>query len=158
MYLRYYEYYYNTKTTYLDSVRMQLMRILFRRISIRLGFSIPPNVCGKGVFFPHYGTIIINSAARIGANSLVHTGVVIGATGGSAKAPVIGRNVFIGPGAKIFGDIMVADNCYIGANSVVSKSINQGSAVVVGVPGKIIKTDQTVWWKKNRLLLDNDEA
>lgn len=41
---------------------------------------------------------------------------------GSKKAPKIGDNVYIGPGAVLFGDIEIADNCWIGANAVVNKS------------------------------------
>ena len=77
--------------------------------------------------------------------------VNIGANGGSDKAPIIGNDVYIGPGAVIYGDIRIADGCYIGANAVVNKSIVEPHSVVVGAPAKIIKTDKEVWWEKNRL-------
>lgn len=57
-------------------------------------------------------------------------------------------NVYIGPGAVIFGDIYIADNCYIGANAVVTKSINEPYSVVVGAPAKIIKTENKNWLEK----------
>ena len=77
--------------------------------------------------------------------------VNIGANGGSNKAPYIGKDVYIGPGAVIYGDITIADGCYIGANSVVNRSILDPDSVVVGAPAKVIKEDKTHWWEKNGL-------
>ena len=37
------------------------------------------------------------------------------------KCPIIGDNVYIGIGAKIFGGLTIADNCIVSANSVVTK-------------------------------------
>ena len=54
----------------------------FKRLSIKLGFSIPINVFGPGLSIPHYGTIVINPNAKIGANCRIHVGVNIGASGG----------------------------------------------------------------------------
>jgi serine O-acetyltransferase len=51
--------------------------------------------------------------------------------------PVIGNNVYIGPGARIIGNIIVGDNVIIGANAVVVKDVSPYS-VVAGVPAKII--------------------
>lgn len=53
-------------------------------------------------------------------------------TGGAS--PTIGNNVYIGPGAKIFGDIQIADGVKIGANAVVNKSCLHKNAILVGVP------------------------
>ena len=77
--------------------------------------------------------------------------VNIGANQGSNKAPQIGDNVYIGPGAVIFGDITIADGCYIGANAVVNKDIVEPYSVVVGIPAKVIKIDNVSWWQKNSL-------
>jgi serine O-acetyltransferase len=46
--------------------------------------------------------------------------------------------VWIGPGAKIFGKITIADNVAIGANSVVNKSVAEPNVTVAGVPARII--------------------
>ena len=62
----------------------------------------------------------------------MHPGVCIGAN--HDKAPVIGEHVYIGPGAKVFGDIEIADGVQIGANAVVSKSCMTKGATLVGVP------------------------
>src|SRR4030095_2942890 len=51
--------------------------------------------------------------------------------------PVIGRNVYIGPGAKIVGAVRVGDDVAIGANCVVTDDVPD-HAVVAGIPGKVI--------------------
>ncbi|HZK96180.1 MAG TPA: hypothetical protein VFC67_18420 [Prolixibacteraceae bacterium] len=85
---------------------------------------------------------------------MIQTCVNIGANGGSCSAPQIGENVYIGPGVKIFGDTIIADNCYIGANAVVNKSFLQKGSVIVGIPAKVVKLEDEVWWEKNRLELE----
>lgn len=52
------------------------------------------------------------------------------------KAPVIGNNVEIGVGAKIIGDIYIADNIKIGAGAVVTKSFYEEGITLVGIPAK----------------------
>jgi serine O-acetyltransferase len=54
------------------------------------------------------------------------------------KAPIIGDNVYIAPGVKIFGDVKIADNCCIGANAVVNKTINEEGVTVAGIPAEKI--------------------
>jgi serine O-acetyltransferase len=152
--LRLYELYRNKKKNIFISVVYQIIRFRYKKMSIHLGFSIPPNVLGPGCYLPHYGTIIINGNAKIGQNCLIHAGVVIGANGGSDKAPIIGDNVFIGPGAKIYGDITIEDNVYIAANSVVNKSIAIKNSIFGGMPAKFIGNADKLWWEKNRLTLE----
>ena len=53
---------------------------------------------------------------------------------------MIGRNVYIGPGAKIVGAVHVGDDVAIGANCVVTDDVPD-HAVVVGVPGRVISFD-----------------
>ena len=77
--------------------------------------------------------------------------VNIGANAGSSKAPKIGDNVYIGPGAVIYGEIEIADGCYISANAVVNKSFLEPHAVIAGVPAKVIKFEQENWWQKNKM-------
>ena len=51
------------------------------------------------------------------------------------------NNVLIGAGAKIIGEIVIGDNCVIGANAVVTKSFPE-NAVIAGNPAKCIKIIQ----------------
>ena len=118
---------------------------------MKTGITIPKNVCEEGLTLYHYGSIVVNGACRIGRNCCIMNNVNIGANGGSSKAPQIGDNVYIGPGAVIYGDIQIADGCSIGANSVVNKSFLEQNSVIVGAPAKVIKNDNVCWWEKNRL-------
>lgn len=106
------------------------------RIQTRYGMSIPLNVVEEGFEIVHLGSVIINGKAHVGKYCRVHPGVVIGAN--YDKAPTIGEHVYIGPGAKVFGDIVVADDVQIGANAVLNKSCDHRGAVLVGVPAKEI--------------------
>ncbi len=115
-------------------IQRRYLVLLNDRLAVRLGFTIPINTLGPGVCLPHYGTIVISSTSKIGKNSRIHHGVGIGNFNGS---PVIGDNVYIGPGAKLFGDIKIGDNVSIGANSVVNKSV-ENNVAVAGVPAKVI--------------------
>ena len=110
----------------------------FHILSILLGFSIPINVFGPGLAIVHRGTIIVSDAARIGSNCRIHACTNIGANSGSSFAPKIGNNVYIGPGAKIFGEISIADGIAIGANSVVNKSFYEQRIGIAGAPAKKI--------------------
>ena len=56
-----------------------------------------------------------------------------------AGPPTIGDDVWIGPGARILGDISIGNNSVIGANAVVTKSFPANS-VVGGVPARLLKT------------------
>lgn len=137
--LRKLEYYHNCKNRGLFKILYLYQRYKFKKISIKMGFSIPMNVFGPGLAIVHYGTIVVNSNARIGKNCRIHACTNIGASGGSKKAPIIGDNVYIAPGAKIYGDITIANNTAISANAVVNKSILQEGMMVAGVPAKVIK-------------------
>jgi serine O-acetyltransferase len=114
-------------------------RFRFKSVSLKLGFTIPINVFGPGLAVVHYGSIVVNENARIGANCRIHVGTNIGASGGSDKAPRIGDNVYIAPGAKIFGDIEIASNIAIGANAVVNRSFIDGGVLIAGIPARVIK-------------------
>lgn len=105
----------------------------------RLGFSIPLNVFGSGLSIAHVGPIVVSPYARIGRNCRIHVGVNIGTRAGVPdEAPTIGDDVYIGPGAKLFGRIEVADRIAVGANAVVNKSFGEPGISIGGVPAKKI--------------------
>ena len=56
--------------------------------------------------------------------------------------PKIGNRVYIGANAVIAGKIDVGDDCVIGANSLLNKSIDSG-LTVQGVPAIIINTNSS---------------
>jgi serine O-acetyltransferase len=51
--------------------------------------------------------------------------------------PTIGDNVYIGPGAKIFGKITIGNNVAIGANAVVNSDV-PSICTFGGIPAKKI--------------------
>lgn len=104
------------------------------KLAIRLGYTIPINVFGPGLYIAHWGTVTVTSFAKVGQNCRIHTSTCIG---NHLGAPVIGDNVYIGPGAKIFGNITIGNNVAVGANAVVNKSIPD-NVTVGGIPAKVI--------------------
>ena len=143
--LRFLEYCENVNKGKFGGMIWLLAKYRFRKISIKYGYSIPINVFGPGLSLPHRGNIIINPNTQIGENCRIHVGVNIGAH--KDKAPKIGNNVYIGPGAIIFGDITIADNISIGANATVNKSFEESNVVIAGTPAKIVKTNVPAWNK-----------
>lgn len=130
-YLRKAEYATNTHKWYRH---ISLLKLL--RLQTRYGISIPMNVLGEGAEIVHLGSVIINGQSKIGKYCRLHPGVCIGAN--HDKAPVIGEHVYIGPGAKVFGDIEIANGIQIGANAVVNKSCLEENAVLVGNPARLV--------------------
>lgn len=110
--------------------------IALRRQSLRTGIQIPPGVFAEGLSIAHYGSIIVNSRARVGALCRLHSATNIGARE-YERPPTIGARVYIGPGAVIYGDIQIGDEAVIGANSVVNRDVPAGSTVA-GSPARVI--------------------
>jgi len=107
---------------------MQHHRMISRwGISLERGTDI-----GEGFYVGHYGGIFVSSEAKIGKNVNISQGVTIGVAGHGTKrgSPTIGDNVYIAPGAKIFGKIKIGNDVKIGANAVVYKDIPEGATVV----------------------------
>ena len=103
------------------------------RLGVKCNYTIPLNSCGKGLCIAHVGPIVISNLAHIGDNCRIHIDVNIGADARDGKlAPKIGNNVYIAPGAKIFGGVTIADNIAIGANSVVNKSFEEPGISIGG--------------------------
>lgn len=137
--LRKCEYYSNTKKTLIGGVLHLYYKYRRSKLGAFCGFSIPINCAGKGLCLAHLGTVIINPNAKLGENCRIHVGVNIGADARiSDAAPHIGDNVYIAPGAKLFGDIEIADNIAIGANAVVNKSFTEKGISIGGIPAKKI--------------------
>lgn len=100
----------------------------------RENFASPPNITAHGI-----NGIVIAGGATIGHNVTIFHQVTIGRSHG--KAPTIGDNVFIGPGAKIFGGIRIGNNVNIGANCVVFQDVPDNATVVLQKP-RIIEHDE----------------
>jgi serine O-acetyltransferase len=111
-----------------------LYYILRYRVMTNWGIDIPREAnIGAGLYIAHFSGIIISPEARIGKNLDISQGVTIGISGEGNKrgVPTIGDNVYIGPGAKLFGRITIGNNVKIGANVVVHKDIPDNSIVAL---------------------------
>lgn len=116
-----------------------------RRILVHAyGVHVSPGaIIGNGLFLPHATSIVIGAGVRIGSNCVIYQNTTIGKKYGEHSQcnnedgyPSIEDNVMIGCGAALLGNIHIVSNCIIGANSVITKSIDI-SGVYVGNPGKI---------------------
>ncbi|WP_114793146.1 serine acetyltransferase [Niabella yanshanensis] len=117
--------------------------LLLHRCSRRYGYQIPYNTeIGEGFYIGHFGTIVINSKARIGKNCNIAHLVTIGqANRGKLRGyPTISDNVWIGTGAVIVGNIHVGSNVLIAPNSYVNVDVPSNS-IVVGNPCKIVSKE-----------------
>ena len=96
------------------------------------------SVIGKCCDIWHSG-VVINGT--IGNYCVFHGNNTIGnkGVGNESLRPIIGNNVDIGAGSIIIGDIIIADDCVIGAGAVVTKSFNETSSVIIGIPGKVFE-------------------
>src|SRR5690606_4935269 len=103
--LRKIEYYTNCRKDLLGRVYLYWLRYRFKKESINLGLTIPANVFGAGLRVAHYGSSVVSAKAKVGKRCTLHTSTNIGELDG--KAPVIGDDVYIAPGVKIYGDITI---------------------------------------------------
>lgn len=96
---------------------------------------------GSAPNLPHgLNGIIISHNAVIGENATIFHQVTIGE--GRGGAPVIGKNVLIGAGAKVIGGIRIGDNVRIGAGCIVSKDIPDYTTVVMDNTRIFIPSDE----------------
>ncbi len=110
-------------------------------IKILWGIELPRGArVGPGLYIGHFGGITISPAAIIGLNCSVSQGTTIGisGTGDRQGVPTIGDDVFIAPGARLFGKINVGNNVKIGANAVIYRDIPDNAVVVLDPGFKII--------------------
>lgn len=117
-----------------------MSRMMMNRYQYKYGICIPYNTrIAEGLYIGHYGGIFINHEVRIGKNCNINQDVSIGAAYGGKNpgTPVIGDNVYLGPGAKIIGGITLGSNVAVGANCVVNVDVPD-NGVVIGNPCKIV--------------------
>lgn len=116
-------------------------RLLSHIARFLTGIEIHPAArIGAGFFIDHGMGIVIGETSEIGVDCLLYQGVTLGGTGKERgkRHPTLGDNVVVGAGAKILGAITIGNHAKIGANAVVLEPVPD-YAIVVGVPGKVIK-------------------
>jgi len=122
------------------SLLFVVARVVQWRLSRKVGVALSYRCrVGPGLLLSHPTGIVVNEGAVIGANCDLSQHVTIGRSnrGQRAGIPKIGNDVYIGPGAVIFGNVTVGDGAAIGANAVVTRDV-PASGVAVGVPARIV--------------------
>lgn len=117
-----------------------LARMMSQAARFLTGIEIHPAAkIGRRLFIDHGHGVVIGETAIVGDDVTLYQGVTLGGTGKEhgKRHPTIEDNVVVGGGAKILGNIVVGQNCRIGAGSVVLRNVPEDSTVV-GVPGHII--------------------
>ena len=109
------------------------------KLGERLGFFIAPGVLGPKVRLYHMGEVIINTQSVIGEGCLFHGDNCIGNNGADNLCPVLGKRVELGTGAKVIGNVTLADDIKVGANAVVTKSFTEPGITIAGVTARKIK-------------------
>ena len=110
------------------------------------GIEIHPGAqIGRRVVIDHGMGVVIGETAVLGDDAYLYHQVTLGtaSTGKGKRHPTVGRNVIIGAGAKILGDIVVGDGARVGANAVVVSDVQPGQTVV-GIPARPVERDRSM--------------
>lgn len=124
----------------------RLALVLYRRVRNRYGIEIGYTVSlGRRVVIEHQSGIVIHGFSIIGDDCIIRQGVTMGikSTERPFDAPVLGRKVDVGAGAKLLGRIRIGDHARIGANAVVLSDVPDG-ATAVGIPARVIPYRSTI--------------
>lgn len=135
-----------TTTTATTRRRRRGMVALYLQSQASASFGVdihPAAVLGAGILLDHGTGVVIGETARVGDGCTILQGVTLGGTGKEAgdRHPKVGKNVFIGAGANVLGNICIGDDSKIGAGSIVLKPVPNG-ATAVGSPARIILPKQ----------------
>jgi serine O-acetyltransferase len=117
-----------------------LARFLSQVARLLTGIEIHPAAAiGRRLFIDHGMGVVIGETSIVGDDVTLYQGVTLGGTGKEQgkRHPTVRSNVVIGGGAKVLGNIVIGENCRIGAGSVVLRDVPDNSTVV-GVPGHIV--------------------
>ncbi len=120
--------------------RRELAAFLQMRVSEVFAADFHPAArIGRGLMIDHLTGVVVGETAVIGNDVSMLHGVTLGGTGKEQgdRHPKIGRDVLIGAGASILGNIHIGDGCRVGAGSVVLRDVPAGKTVA-GVPARIV--------------------
>lgn len=110
-------------------------------LGARLGLEIGTENIAPGLLVYHYaGGCVVNGGSVIGSNCHLHGNNCIGNAGPhDLRCPIIDDNVMVGVGAKIIGNVNIADGIKIAAGAVVVHSFDEPNITIAGVPAKKVK-------------------
>ena len=107
------------------------------------GIEIHPGAkIGRRFFIDHGMGVVIGETSEIGDDVTIYQGVTLGGTSTQRikRHPTIEDSVTIFSGAAVLGPVTVGRHSRVGAGSVLVTSVPAHSTVV-GIPGKIVKTE-----------------
>lgn len=140
--LRKLEFYFNNRNkSFIYAMLNAIYARKFNSLGLKLGIELDRNVFDEGLMIFHAQGVVVNGDVKVGKNCILHGGNVIGNMGNDLKMPVIGNNVRLGTGAKVLGDVYIADGVQIGAGAVVLDSCYEKGALLVGIPARVHKKD-----------------
>lgn len=96
------------------------------------GIEIHPGArIGLRLVIDHGMGVVIGETSEIGDDCIIFHGVTLGGTKFDPvkRHPTVGNRVLIGAGAKVLGPILLGDGARIGANAVVTRSVESGQTV-----------------------------
>jgi len=126
-----------SKDVYIDPTA-----IIIGDVEIHAGVSIWPYAVLRG----DEGRIVIEEGSNIQDHAIIHVGRIGKNTtvghGAIVNNATVGDYVIVGMNSSILDDAVIGNECIIGANAVItSGTIIPARSVVVGVPGRIIRSD-----------------
>ena len=94
---------------------------------------------GRGLMLDHATGVVIGETAVVGDEVSILQGVTLGGTGKEHgdRHPKIARNVMLGAGATVLGNIEIGAGARVAAGSVVLRAVPAGKTVA-GIPSKIV--------------------
>lgn len=140
--LRYAEYHYNNRRNIVHKCMCGLYRRRKNILGRKLGIEMCETTFDTGLLIYHSGNIVVNGGSRIGKNCKLHGDNCVGNNGITLDTPVLGDNIRLGVGAKVIGDVTLADNITVAAGAVVIHSCLIPGAVLAGVPAKCVKINR----------------
>ena len=122
---------------YLVARMLSCVARFFTAIDIHPGAQI-----GRRLFMDHGIGIVIGETSIIGDDVTIYQGVSLGGTGKEKgkRHPTLRNHVAVGAGAKVLGNIVIGENCRLGAGCVILRDVPENSTMV-GVPGHIVYRD-----------------
>ena len=144
VYMRKTCYYSNFSKISMGGLKFLFYKALYRRLGIKLGFSIGYKCFGYGLVIPHYGTIVVGDDNRCGNYCVLHTSICISGEGGGKK---IGDALYASSGSRIYKPITLGNNVQVCSNSVVNKSFLDDNIVLGGMPAMVKKEKVSFWYE-----------
>lgn len=106
----------------------------------KLNMEVPTENIGKGLTIYHPTGNVVNGKAVIGENCRFHGNNCVGNSGvDTSLCPTLGDNIMLGVGAKVLGNVRLANNIKVGAGAVVVSSFLEEGITIAGVPARKIE-------------------